>query len=271
MKISIVTISFNQKEYLKYCIDSIINQPDFIELIVVDPGSTDGSRNLIDSYGDRIIKVYEKDNGPADGLNKGFKYATGNILGFINSDDALIENCSTILIKEFEKSTQDVLTGVGYFIDDKNKKMSKVASSKFTAWLYAIGAVTVFQQSTFFTREAFDKVGGFNIENKTCWDSELFYNMARLGCKFRTINSEIGLFRLHSTSISGSGNFIEQNKKDKQRITQAYYSGKLSIFTEVLSKFNFLIKFVFDPCYIVRKGSFKSVSVRSLMKENLEK
>jgi len=73
MKISIVTISFNQEKYLPACIDSILNQTDCeLEYIVVDPGSQDGSRAIIDSYGDRIVKVYEKTNGPADGLNRGF-------------------------------------------------------------------------------------------------------------------------------------------------------------------------------------------------------
>ena len=73
MKISVVTISFNQAKFLRECIDSVLNQ-DYheIEYIVVDPGSTDGSKKIIDSYGDKIIKYYEKDYGPADGLNKGF-------------------------------------------------------------------------------------------------------------------------------------------------------------------------------------------------------
>ena len=68
MKISVVTISFNQAAYLGWCIDSVLSQdyPD-IEYIIVDPGSNDESREIIESYGDRIIKVFEKDAGAADG------------------------------------------------------------------------------------------------------------------------------------------------------------------------------------------------------------
>ena len=91
MKISIVTISYNQKQYLKACIDSILTQAECeLEYIVVDAGSTDGSRELIESYGDQVIKVFERDDGPADGLNKGFACATGEVYGFINSDDYLL-------------------------------------------------------------------------------------------------------------------------------------------------------------------------------------
>jgi glycosyltransferase involved in cell wall biosynthesis len=91
MRISIVTISFNQGKFLRQCIDSILTQTDCdVEYIVVDPGSTDGSRALIESYGDRIIKVFEPDEGPADGLNQGFKCATGEIYGFVNADDYLL-------------------------------------------------------------------------------------------------------------------------------------------------------------------------------------
>ncbi|PMX34065.1 hypothetical protein C1Y26_29800 [Pseudomonas sp. MPR-R2A7] len=74
MKISIVTISFNQADYLKKCIDSVLSQHfNDLEYIVVDPGSTDGSREIIESYGDRLIKVFEKDTGAADGLKETLK------------------------------------------------------------------------------------------------------------------------------------------------------------------------------------------------------
>jgi len=88
MRVSIVTISYNQARFLEQAIRSVINQdyPD-IEYIVVDPGSTDGSRGIIEKYQNRIDKIiFDPDEGPADGLNKGFAHATGDIFGFINAD-----------------------------------------------------------------------------------------------------------------------------------------------------------------------------------------
>src|SRR6202171_6644991 len=91
-RVSIVTISFNQAPFLERAIRSVVEQdyPD-IEYIVVDPGSTDGSRDIIERYRSRISQViYEPDHGPADGLNKGFASATGDIFGSINADDAFL-------------------------------------------------------------------------------------------------------------------------------------------------------------------------------------
>ena len=84
MKFSIVTISYNQAQFLEQAIRSVIEQdyPD-VEYIVVDPGSTDGSREIIERYRDRIDRIiFEPDKGPADGLNKGFAQATGDVFGF---------------------------------------------------------------------------------------------------------------------------------------------------------------------------------------------
>ena len=79
MKVTIVSISFNQAAFLEQAIRSVVDQ-DYgnIEYIIVDPGSTDGSHEIIERYRDRITKVIiEPDEGPADGLNKGFAHATG--------------------------------------------------------------------------------------------------------------------------------------------------------------------------------------------------
>ncbi|MEJ7608899.1 MAG: glycosyltransferase [Bryobacteraceae bacterium] len=91
MKISLVTISFNQAPFLDQAIRSVVDQTgcDF-EYIVVDPGSIDGSREIIESYSDRISRIiFAPDRGAADGLNKGFAEAHGEIFGFLNSDDVL--------------------------------------------------------------------------------------------------------------------------------------------------------------------------------------
>ena len=92
MRISIVTLSYNQRTFLREAIDSVLQQdhPD-LEYIVVDPGSTDGSREFIRSYGEQVAQVvFEPDQGAADGLNKGFSRATGEVFGFLNADDYLL-------------------------------------------------------------------------------------------------------------------------------------------------------------------------------------
>ena len=111
-RVSIVTISFNQAEFLERTIESVLAQdyPE-IEYIVVDPGSTDGSREIIDRYRSRISKVILRpDRGAADGLNHGFAEATGEIFGFLNSDDLLLPGAASKAAGFFDKH-QDVGRG----------------------------------------------------------------------------------------------------------------------------------------------------------------
>src|SRR5260370_8827288 len=89
-KVSIVTISFNQAPFLERAIRSVVEQdyPD-VEYIVVDPGSTDGSRDIIERYRSRISKIIlEPDTAPANGLNKGFAATRGQIFFYTNTHPA---------------------------------------------------------------------------------------------------------------------------------------------------------------------------------------
>ena len=90
MKISIITPSYNQAVFLEQNIQSILSQGlgDSVEHIVIDGGSTDGSIDILRKYPHLIWKS-EKDRGQSHALNKGFKMATGDIIGWINSDDKL--------------------------------------------------------------------------------------------------------------------------------------------------------------------------------------
>jgi glycosyltransferase involved in cell wall biosynthesis len=219
MKISIVTISFNQKKYLRQCIDSILSQTDCdLEYIVVDPGSTDGSQALIESYGDRIIKVFERDNGPADGLNKGFARATGDILGFINSDDYLLPGALHHIECYFNRKGMDFfVTGHGY-VQNINSDRVRLLPQPLTRTNMLHRAAVIFQQGTFFPAKNFNEVGGFNTNNATCWDYELFLMLLLRGLQHEIIADDIAVFRLHAESISGSGRLTEKYLKDLDEI-----------------------------------------------------
>ena len=89
MKVSIVTICYNNGESIKQTIDSVLSQ-DYpnIEYVIIDGASTDSSMEVISSYGERIAKVIsEPDKGIYDAMNKGIRFAHGEIIGIVNSDD----------------------------------------------------------------------------------------------------------------------------------------------------------------------------------------
>lgn len=248
--ISIVTISYNQAQYLEECILSIINQ-DYpnIEYIICDPGSTDGSKDIIEKYRDKIAHiVYDKDKGASDGLNKGFEKATGEIYGFINSDDTLLPGAISTIVSAFDKERDiDVINSCGFFTDSEGNITKHIIPTKFSSWLYAYGAVTLFQQGTFFKSEIYKKVGGFNIENKTCWDGELFLDFSMNNAKFKCIFSDTATFRLHQEGISGSGRLIEKYQKDNQRLFKKAIGREYNNLDIVISKIARIVKIFLNP------------------------
>jgi glycosyltransferase involved in cell wall biosynthesis len=221
MKISIVTLSFNQRAFLQEAIDSLLRQ-DYLELeyILVDPGSTDGSRALIQSYGDRISRViFEPDKGAADGLNKGFAGATGEIYGFLNADDVLLPGSLQRVAEFFRLHPEcDMALGNGYIIDGDGRRIRHVRARGFTVRRYCCGGVRFLQQSTFFRSTVFARSPGFNPANRTCWDGELFATMVQQGAVVGYIDADLSWFRIHASSISGSGKTRLVYRADCRRI-----------------------------------------------------
>lgn len=222
---------------MKACIDSILSQKDIeLEYIVVDPGSTDGSRELINTYGQQIIKVFDSDDGPADGLNKGFSKASGDIYGFINSDDYLLPDALKRVVEFYSNQSQPsktFVTGHGY-IENANGSHTDVFPNTLTVSGMLQLADIVFQQSTFFPASLYKKVGGFNASNRTCWDYEIFLRFLLAGAKHQIIPETLAVFRLYEGSISGSRYLEEQCLLDVDQLFLEINGRKRGVIDSVL-------------------------------------
>jgi len=225
MRISLVTLSFNQARFLEQTITSVLSQdyPD-LEYIVVDPGSTDGSRSIIERYRDRINHVvYEPDDGPAEGLNHGFAHATGDIFGFLNADDLLESYVLDSVAEKFEHCPDaDVIAAHGWLVNEQGQRIRRKYSNPFTAWRYLHQGAYLLQQSTFFRASAFQNVGGFNPKNRSCWDGELWLDLALDGRRFKIVNELWSSFRVYENSITGSvaqgGEYRKFYRNDRNRM-----------------------------------------------------
>jgi glycosyltransferase involved in cell wall biosynthesis len=231
MKVSIVTSSFNQGRFLEEAICSVLEQ-DYsdIEYVVVDAGSTDGSREIIERYRNRISKaIFEPDDGPADGLNKAFRAATGDIYGCLNADDVLAGTAVSRAIERFQRDpTIDAVYSDGVMIDGNGSPLRKVLCTHWNVVAYAYGACLWFQPGSFYRRESFWRAGAFNVKNRTCWDGELLVDIALSGGQVRYCPGSVAAFRIHDQSITGSGRLREAYRLDEARIRDKIF-GTLGI------------------------------------------
>jgi glycosyltransferase involved in cell wall biosynthesis len=221
MKVSIATVSLNQAAFLSEALESVFAQdhPD-IEYIVVDAGSTDGSRDLIDRYRDQIDHVlFEPDEGPADGLNKALQIASGEVWACLNADDLLLPHAAAAAVDTLESDLSlDVVYGDCYIVDAQTRLVRRERSDRFGIRRHAYGIATVVQQSTFIRRKAVLGVCGYNASNRTCWDGELLLELGLAGAKMRHVDDVWAMFRLHSESISGSQRARRQYDADRHRL-----------------------------------------------------
>jgi len=249
-RVSIVTISFNQAPFLERTILSVLNQdyPD-IDYIVVDPGSTDGSREIIERYESRISKVVLRpDRGAADGLNGGFSEATGEILGFLNSDDLLLQGAVSSAVRFLERHEAiDVVSGHSNLIDPDDRFLRHLYSDRMSINRCIYGGVILIQPSTFFRRAIFDRAGGFRVESKACWDGELFLEMARKGGKFALVNQFWSAYRIHPESMTGSTSNATRIRQAQDNIFSRVMGRPPRVYDRLLAHGHRVIRRILNP------------------------
>ncbi|WP_104734333.1 glycosyltransferase family 2 protein [Hanstruepera ponticola] len=187
-KISLVTPVYNQVDYIEATIQSVITQ-DYpnLEYIIIDGGSTDGTLEIIKAYEEHLSTyVSERDEGMYDALNKGFEHATGDIMGWINSDDILLPKALLTLSKLFTDLPQvNWLQGLNTVIDLKGYIISTQFPKRFSLITVLNGDYRWIQQeSTFWRRSLWETSGAkINTNLKLAGDFELwfrFFQHARL-------------------------------------------------------------------------------------------
>ena len=226
-KISIVTVSFNQAKYLEDNIKSVIAQkyPN-VEHIIIDGGSTDGSVEILKKYDKHIKWISEKDEGQSDGLNKGFKMATGDIIGWVNSDDRLTEG-SLFKVAEFFMNNPHEIAVVGDqdVIDENGNLISTIKSREYTYDFLVNEATGITQNSMFFKREVFDKIGYLDKNLHYAMDMDLFIRIASLK-KIPYIPQRLAQFRIQPESKTSEGGhkFAKELLKLRKKYNRKFLS-----------------------------------------------
>lgn len=226
-KISIVTPSFNQGQFLERTIQSVINQgyPN-LEYIIIDGGSQDDSIEIIKKYEAFLsFWVSEKDSGQSEALNKGFKKATGEIFAYINSDDIYLPGTLHYVSNAFLQDNQiDVIYGHALMIDENDRDKGYCIALPFKLKEHLNGIFAVPQPSAFWKKEVLIEVGYFNEKNDTCMDGEFFASALYKGFNFVRCKKLLSSFRIHADSKTGKTSYNHKKK---------YYSDELNYFNRI--------------------------------------
>jgi GT2 family glycosyltransferase len=217
-RISVVTVSYNQHEFLEQCLRSVLDQryPN-LEYIVVDAGSTDGSAELLSDYQARCQcfshLIIEPDKGQSDGLNKGFRLATGDILTWVNSDDMLAPLSLKRAAMALSETGADMVTGTcrrtsgvenilryKHFAALPTLKVESFALNAPLNWCDSWERGDwFFQPEVLFTREIWERAGGY-LKPHLYWamDWDLWLRFALAGARVVRIPDVVGTSREHA-------------------------------------------------------------------------
>lgn len=177
VKITIITVLLNNKDFIAQAIESVLSQRLVnVEYIVIDGGSDDGSKEIINRYASKITHVIsEPDEGMYFAMNKGIELATGEVIGFLHADDFYAgPNVLRQVLSVFENETIDAVYADLDYVHRKSqdKVLRKWRSGKYYPNSFYKGWMP--PHPTFFARKnAYQRFGGFNTELRSAADYEL--------------------------------------------------------------------------------------------------
>jgi glycosyltransferase involved in cell wall biosynthesis len=220
-KFSIVTPSLNQAAYLGRTIESVLGQQgDFdLEYLVLDGGSTDGSAEVLRRYEGRLAYKIEKDRGQSDAINKGLRQVTGDLVGWVNSDDLLYPGALARVAAAFAaRPDAQWLHGGCEIVDEDDRPIRRwvTAYKDFRCRHYSRRALLVenfvSQMTVFWRRPAMEKVGYLDTSLRYSFDYEYWLRLSALGDPLY-LPERLAAFRWYTSSKSGA-NFERQFGED---------------------------------------------------------
>jgi len=226
--VTIVTTSYQQARYLEETLRSVLEQ-DYsrLEYVVVDDGSTDGSVEIVERYADRLAWwTTQQNEGQPRALNRGFEHATGDLLGFLSSDDVLLPGAISRLVAEFERDPELVLVyGGAINIDEDSRPFRTAWSADWDVGLMARTArMVVPQPAALWSRRGWELAGPFNERAWSWFDAELFLRLGAVG-RVAWVEEPLAAFRLHPESKQMSRH--ERMAEDSIRFAEEFWGGDL--------------------------------------------
>lgn len=205
MKLSIVTPSFNQGEFIERTIQSVITQQDdCLEYVVMDGGSTDQTLEILRQYQTHLTWVSEPDKGQSHAVNKGIMNTSGEIIGWLNSDDIYYPQTFQKIRQFFAKHPEiDVVYGDADFIDREGKKLYRYPTERWNLQRFK-SVCFISQPATFFRRRVVEQYGLIDESLNFCMDYEYWLRLALKGAKIAYLPQVLAGARVYPETKTSS-------------------------------------------------------------------
>lgn len=226
MKITLITSTFNSASTVEDTFRSVLCQTfQNIEYLVIDGGSTDGTLDIIRAYeakfDGRMKWKSEKDNGVYDAMNKGIRMATGDVIGFLNSDDFFTtDDCLSTVAEAFSKYDIDATYGNVHYVnpDDLSLMVRYYSSKRFRPSLMRLGFMPA-HPSFYCKRSIYEKYGVFDTSYKIASDFELLLRFIYVNhIRTRYIAKDFVTMRMGGLSTSGFRSHQQIMKDHRQAL-----------------------------------------------------
>jgi glycosyltransferase involved in cell wall biosynthesis len=215
VRFSIVTPSFNQGRFIRDCIESVKSQTGVEwEHIVVDAGSTDETLAVLKEY-PHLQWTAEPDRGMSDGINKGFRRATGDWLMWLNTDDYLLPGAlAKVAACAAQTPDADVIYGDCLFVDREKHLIRRKRDHRFDFGVLLFYGCYIQSTATFLRRRIITAGHLLDVNYRVCMDFEYYVRLAMQGYRFRHLPEPLAGFRWHETNTSA----VQRQRRRVERL-----------------------------------------------------